>query len=207
MLQAPIGRYAGLLDPTRRLLYRRPPALLSLFHALSRLTHHLPHRLPASPLWRSSNSPGSSQSLNSAGVTLLELIIVIALVGSLVVYLASNLLGVGDSAKEDQSYIAMSQIGQSLQMYRVHNNRLPTAEQGLQALVQNPGVPSWRGPYIETNKLIDPWGNPFSYEAASPRQFKIISPGIDGALGTEDDVTYPKPAQTSGEGSGATQGY
>lgn len=124
-------------------------------------------------------------------LTLLEIIIVIALLGSLMVYLVSNLTSVGDAAKEDQARLAMGGIAQALQMYRVHNNRYPTVDQGLDALLRNPGsARTWRGPYIEADKLNDPWGSPFSYEIDG-RNFRLISPGFDGVVGNEDDISYP----------------
>ena len=132
-------------------------------------------------------------------MTLLEIIIVIALLGGLFVYLATNLTSQSDSAKEDQARLAMGQISQALQIYRIHNNRYPTSEQGLQALVSNPGGSSWRGPYIETNKLKDPWGNDFSYQSVG-KEFKIISPGLDGIQGNEDDVFFPEDQGSDQQG-------
>lgn len=132
------------------------------------------------------------------GLTILEIIIVIALLGSLMVYLITNLTGVSEGAKEDQARLAMGNISQSLQMYRVHNHRLPTTDQGLDALITNPSdTRTWRGPYIEQKKLIDPWGNPFSYELAG-RDFRIISPGYDGVVGNEDDISFPDDAPSEG---------
>ena len=95
----------------------------------------------------------------NAGLTLIEIIIVVALLGTLMTYLVSNLVGVQDSAKEDQARLGMGVIAQSLQMYRVHNGSFPTTAQGLKALVENPGSSRrWRGPYIEEEKLMDPFG-------------------------------------------------
>ena len=124
-------------------------------------------------------------------MTLLEIIIVIALLASLMGLIALGTLGQADNAKEEQARIAMTQLSQSLQLYRVHNNRYPTTEQGLQALLSNPGSPRWRGPYSEPAKLQDPWGIEFTYEL-SGNQFKISSFGIDGVQGTEDDLFYPE---------------
>ena len=128
----------------------------------------------------------------NAGLTLIEIIIVVALLGTLMTYLVSNLVGVQDSAKEDQARLGMGVIAQSLQMYRVHNGSFPTTAQGLKALVENPGSSRrWRGPYIEEEKLIDPFGQELSYEAEG-RNYKIISGGDDATVGTEDDIFYPE---------------
>jgi general secretion pathway protein G len=126
------------------------------------------------------------------GMSLIEIIIVVALLGTLMAYMVSNLIGQSEEAKKDQTKLAMGVIQQSLQMYRIHNNRYPGTDQGLNALLNNPGdSKSWRGPYIETNKLSDPWGNQFNYESDG-RQFKIISGGPDGTMGNGDDITYPE---------------
>ena len=124
---------------------------------------------------------GAAKSVAQRGMTLIEIIIVVALLGTLMTYLVSNLTDVSESAKEDQARLGMGVISQSLQMYRVHNNSYPTSSQGLQALVANPGSSRrWRGPYIEEEKLMDPWGLEFTYEAEG-RNFRIISAGADGA--------------------------
>ncbi len=126
------------------------------------------------------------------GMSLIEIIIVVALLGTLMAYMVSNLIGQSEEAKKDQTKLAMGVIQQSLQMYRIHNNKYPGSDQGLKALLDNPGdSKSWRGPYIEPNKLKDPWGNDFGYESDG-RQFKIISGGPDAQVGSGDDITYPE---------------
>ena len=133
--------------------------------------------------------------LSHDGMTLLEIIIVVALLGTLMTYLVTTLTSSSDSAKEDQARLAMGQIAQALQLYRVHNNQYPSTEQSLSALVSNPGTTrSWRGPYIEEEKLKDPWGASFEYEA-SGREFKIISSGLDGEMGSDDDIFFPEASQ------------
>ena len=129
----------------------------------------------------------------SRGMSLIEIIIVVALLGTLMAYMVSNLIGQSEEAKKDQTRLAMGVIQQSLQMYRIHNNRYPTSDQGMNALLANPGgeAKSWRGPYIEPNKLKDPWDAAFGYESDG-RNFKIMSAGPDGALGNEDDITFPE---------------
>ena len=131
------------------------------------------------------------------GMSLIEIIIVVALLGTLMAYMVSNLIGTSEEAKKDQTKLAMGVIQQSLQMYRIHNNKYPP---NLQALLVNPGdSKSWRGPYIETNKLKDPWGSDFQFESDG-NKFKIVSPGPDGQFGTGDDIVYPEEQVTTGTG-------
>ena len=126
------------------------------------------------------------------GMTLIEIIIVIALLGTLMTILVTNIVGTSDEAKKDQARIAMGGIAQSLQLYRVHNNRYPNTAEGLEALVTDPGTSKrWKGPYFEKQKLNDPWGNPYNY-TSDGRKYEIISAGIDGQMGTESDIHYPE---------------
>ncbi len=128
------------------------------------------------------------------GMTLIEILIVIALLAGLMAILVTNISKNADDAKADQSRIQMSSIAQALQAYRIQNNRFPTTEKGLQALITDPGdAKRWRGPYIEEAKLRDPWDNPFEYESDG-NNFTIKGSGIDGQFGTADDIFYPEPA-------------
>jgi general secretion pathway protein G len=125
------------------------------------------------------------------GMTLIEIIIVVALLATLMAILVTNITKQGDEARVDQARIGMGGIAQALQMYRVHNNSYPTTQQGLGALVTDPGNASrWRGPYIEKEKLLDPWSNEYGYESDG-RKFQIISGGLDGQIGGADDIFYP----------------
>jgi len=134
-----------------------------------------------------------------SGMTLIEIIIVVALMGTLMAYLVRNLVGQQEEAKKDQTRLGMGVLEQSLQLYRVHNSRYPNTEQGLDAMIAAPSdVKTWRGPYTESNKLNDPWGNKFQYESDG-RNFKIISGGPDGSVGNADDIVYPE--QPAGGGT------
>ena len=71
-----------------------------------------------------------------AGMTLLEIIIVVALLGTLGVYLITNLTQQADTAKIDQTKLAIGNIRQALQLYRVHLKKFPTTDAGLQVLLE-----------------------------------------------------------------------
>lgn len=81
----------------------------------------------------------------------------------------------------------------ALGRYRFHTGSFPSAEQGLAALVRDPQVPKWDGPYISLLKN-DPWGTPFVYEPAAGGLPGLASCGPDRARGTADDLT-PDPAR------------
>ena len=80
-------------------------------------------------------------------------------------------------------------VRQSLAIYKVHNRQYPTTKEGLKALIENPtGQSSWRGPYIEPQRLRDNWGKEFRYEKIEER-YILESLGPDGKYGTKDDLT------------------
>ena len=130
------------------------------------------------------------------GLTLIEIIIVVALIATLMGIIIRNVSSQADSAREDQTRIQMGNVFQAMQLYRVHNNRYPTSEEGLNALVTDPGSKRWRGPYIEASKIKDAWGNDFEYESDGST-FKITSSGSDMQFGTAKDIVYPE--QEGGE--------
>ena len=77
----------------------------------------------------------------------------------------------------------------ALEMYRFDLGVYPTKEEGLQALIANPGFESWKGPYIEVEDSQpppDPWGHEFRYMLADGKP-QIDSAGPDGTFGTMDD--------------------
>lgn len=128
------------------------------------------------------------------GMSLIEIIIVIALMGTLMAIVIQNLTKRQETAMEDAARLSMQQLDTNLQMYKVHNYNFPTTDQGLDALLTAPsGATRWRGPYVEAKKLNDPWGTKFEYESDG-RTFKITSAGADQQPGTSDDISYPDDA-------------
>jgi general secretion pathway protein G len=128
------------------------------------------------------------------GLTLIEIIIVVALIGTLMTIIVRNLTQQADTAKEGQAKIGMANVAQALQLYKVQTNHYPTTEQGLNAMLSNPGEKNWRGPYAEEKQLKDPWGTPYDY-TSDGRTFEIICAGKDQTVGTEDDLHYPDRAE------------
>ena len=135
-----------------------------------------------------------------AGMSMIEIMIVVSLIGILMAYIVRNVMGAADNAKKDQTKIVFNILVQDLQRYKLDNNRYPTSEQGLAALMTNPGgdAKNWRGPYTEDNKIQDPWGEKLNYESDG-RVIKMQSAGPDMTMGNEDDIFYPevKQAETS----------
>lgn len=131
--------------------------------------------------------PGSRR-LRQAAMSLIEIIIVIALLGVIMGVVVTNVIGTSDTAMVDAARLSMQRLESDLQKYYIHMHRFPTTDQGLSSLVSNPGdSKKWRGPYTDDGKLQDPWGVDFGYESDG-RTYQIISAGPDNSLGTEDDI-------------------
>jgi hypothetical protein len=77
----------------------------------------------------------------------------------------------------------------ALRDYAKDCGRFPSQEQGLGALCQNPGIAKWSGPYLSSDELIDPWGNPLQYRILD-NAVEVWSLGPDGLNGTEDDIHW-----------------
>jgi general secretion pathway protein G len=123
-----------------------------------------------------------------AGFTLLELLVVLAILGLLIGLVAPRVLGILGTAKEKIAQQAIERLGTVLDIYKLDVGSYPTTEQGLQALLTRPpGVDHWNGPYLKGNKLPeDPWGHPFLYRSPSDREgyeYDLYSLGPTGRAG------------------------
>ena len=120
------------------------------------------------------------------GMTLIEILVVLVLIGIVMGVVAGNFIGRGEEAKRKAAKIEIEQIGQTLDLYKLETGRYPTTQEGLQALIAAPaGVNNWNGPYWKKSTLPkDPWGNEYKY--TSPGQhgpYDIVSWGADGKEG------------------------
>lgn len=127
------------------------------------------------------------------GLTLIEIIIVIALIAGLAAVLINQFGGQLTAGQEDTARIFVtSSLSAPLTSYRIHMGNYPTSEQGLTALKDNPtGSPRWRGPYYEKAIPTDPWGNEYKYRfpgQKNPNSYDLWSMGPDATDGTADDI-------------------
>jgi len=124
------------------------------------------------------------------GFTLIEIMVVVAILGILAALVVPKIMGRPDEARIVAAKQDIAAIRQALNLYRLDNTRYPTTEQGLQALVEKPvsgPIPgNWkRGGYLErlTN---DPWGAPYQYLNPGLRgEIDVFSLGADSAAGGE----------------------
>ena len=122
------------------------------------------------------------------GMTLIEILVVLVLIGIVLGIVGGNFIGRGEKAKADAAKIEIGQIGQALDLYKLEIGRYPSSSEGLQALVAAPaGASNWNGPYWKKAQIPkDPWGNEYRY--TSPGQkgaYDIVSLGADGKEGGE----------------------
>ena len=123
-----------------------------------------------------------------AGFTLIEIMVVVVIMGVLAALLVPRLMGRTDDARILAAKQDIATLMQALKLYLLDNQRYPTTEQGLQALIARPSngpqPANWKtGGYIDRlNK--DPWGNPYQYASPGTRsEVDIFSYGADGQPG------------------------
>ena len=130
------------------------------------------------------------------GMTLIEILVVLVLIGVVLGIVGGNVIGTGEKAKADAAKIEISQIAQTLDLYKLEIGRYPTTQEGLQALITAPaGVGNWNGPYWKRNSVPrDPWGNEYKY--TSPGQngtawdiVSLVADGREGGEGPNKDIT------------------
>jgi len=136
-------------------------------------------------LQREMASPRSRQR----GFTLLELLIVLAILGLLAWLVTPQVLRYLESGRVTTTRVQIRNLSEALGFYAHDVGQYPTTEEGLAALLAPPpNAPKWNGPYInKADGLIDPWGHPFQYRSPGEHgQFDLYSlgpgkPGADGA--------------------------
>jgi general secretion pathway protein G len=124
------------------------------------------------------------------GFTLVELLVVLAILGLLAGLVGPQVMKFLGSSKTKTTKLQIEQLAATLDMYRLEVGRYPTQSEGLQALVEQPGnVQTWNGPYLRTGQVPkDPWG--FEYNYRFPGQqgaFDIWSLGADNREGGDGE--------------------
>jgi len=129
---------------------------------------------------------------NNRGFTLLEIIVVVAIIAILASYIAPKIAGRVDDARISKAKSDIRVLESSLELYKLDNFLYPSNEQGLEALVNRPAgeaARNWRdGGYIK--KLTkDPWGNDYRYAYPGANgEFDVYSLGADNAVGGEGEA-------------------
>lgn len=127
-----------------------------------------------------------------AGFSLIEIILVVVLIGGIVAFAASRILGGGDRAKANLAKAQVQTLAEKVQQYELDTGGLPGS---LDDLLKAPGnVAGWLGPYAKEGELKDPWNRPYAYTVPGEGQpFDVVSLGKDGKAGGDSvdaDIKY-----------------
>ncbi len=135
----------------------------------------------------------TGRSRARAGFTLIEILVVIAVIAILASLVAPNVFQHVGTAKSTTARSQVEMLATALDAYRLDNGRYPSTTQGLTALVTAPTDDSgagWRGPYLRRAVPLDPWGKPYVYRfpgEANPAGYDLLSYGADGQAGGEGE--------------------
>ncbi len=121
----------------------------------------------------------------AAGFTLLELLVVMAIIGLLAGYVAPRYFAQIGKSEVKAARAQMDSLEKALDQYRLDTGHYPSQEQGLAALIKRPSnEPRWDGPYLKKDVPLDPWGRPYGYKIPSEKgDYDLVSLGKDGAPG------------------------
>ena len=115
-----------------------------------------------------------------AGFSLIEIIIVVVLIGGIVAFAATRILGGGDRAKVNLAQAQVQTLAEKVQQYEADTGAL---HDSLNQLVTS-DASGWLGPYAKTAELNDPWNHPFEYKVPGENKpFDLMSLGKDGKAG------------------------
>ena len=122
------------------------------------------------------------------GFTLLELLVVVAIIGLLAAYVGPRYFGQIGKAEVKAARAQIDALDKALEAYRLDVGRFPSSAEGLAALNAAPpstaGTARWSGPYLKKEVPLDPWGRPYVYKSPGDHgEFDLVSLGRDGAPG------------------------
>jgi len=121
-----------------------------------------------------------------AGFTLIELLVVLVILGLLAAVAAPQAMKYLGGAKTTTARVQVENLAANLDLFRLDVGRLPTEQEGLEALVERPAsADNWNGPYVKRKSmLLDPWGSPYVYKIPGQKgEYDLYSLGEKGKSG------------------------
>lgn len=133
------------------------------------------------------------RACDEAGYTLTEMLVVVAIIGLISAVVIPQVMGQMGKAQSRAAKLKAQTVAAAVELYSGDVGHFPTKEEGLIALVQQPGgLDSWTGPYLRTkDELLDPWGQPFVYTVGEGGGFSVSTLGADkkpGGEGADRDI-------------------
>lgn len=127
--------------------------------------------------------------INKKGITLIELMVVIVILGLIASLVAPKMFGKLGESKTKTTKAQIELFGTALDTFRLDVGRYPTTTEGLQALRIKPsGVENWKGPYLPKEVPPDQWNKPYQYISPGTHgDYDLFSYGADNAEGGEDE--------------------
>lgn len=124
----------------------------------------------------------------NSGFTLIEVLLVVAILGILAAVVVGNFGKHGETARIKATRASIATVCTQVDIYQLDTGRYPAS---LDNLISGSGEANWNGPYIRGGKeaLVDAWGTPLSFKSSSDGSYKVISGGPDGQVGSGDDIT------------------
>jgi general secretion pathway protein G len=129
-----------------------------------------------------------------SGFTLIELLLVMMIIAILAAVVVPKFAGKAEDARKKAAIADISNIKTQLSVFEIDNGRFPTSEEGIGALMTNPGnLPGWTHAYLD-KMPVDPWGSPYVYHfpGSNGKDFDLYSKGPDMQDGTADDINPDK---------------
>jgi general secretion pathway protein G len=135
------------------------------------------------------NSRRKCRESGASGFTLVELLVVLAILTLLAGLVGPRVLGQLGGAKAKTAGVQIADLEKALELYKLDVGRFPSTEEGLDALSRKPATVAsgWAGPYLKGGVPLDPWGKPYRYQRAANGAIEIVSLGADGAPGGEGE--------------------
>ncbi|MGD0280857.1 MAG: type II secretion system major pseudopilin GspG [Dissulfurispiraceae bacterium] len=131
---------------------------------------------------------GNSRLANKSGFTLVELLVVLVILGLLAALVGPQLFPKLGKGKQSAAKAQIELLEEALDQFRLDVGRYPSTQESLSALVTNPGIDKWEGPYLKKGLPNDPWGKPYIYTCpGSHGEYDIVSYGRDGQPGGEGE--------------------
>ena len=141
------------------------------------------------------NHPHAFRAAARSGFTILELLLVLAILAVLAGIVSSRFVGQSQAAKVKAARTQLENLNLALNRFEVNLGRFPTSSEGLEVLIVRPSDDAkkdWQGPYLDGDKIpLDQWGNPWNYRIPGQHRqdgFDLWSNGPDGREGGGDDI-------------------